>query len=200
MKDNTTTIIPLRTLIRLLWPTARPFRGVAALAVLAMVADGALTAMRPWPVKVVIDRALLQRHTRVPIVGHWLNHAHIDPMNLVLCACGVSLLIGLGTGLSTYYYTMAMGPVAQRFSYSLRRTVFAHMQRLSLRFHDSRRTGDLMTRLTSDMGAIQDVFSQGLHQLVSNGVLLAAMVGMMFWLNWRFALVALSAAPFLFLA
>src|SRR5262249_47877746 len=55
-------------------------------------------------------------------------------------------------------------------------------------------------RLTSDIGAIQDVLTPGLHQLMTNGVLLSAMIGMMFWLNWRFALIALSASPLLFLA
>ena len=191
---------PTKSLFRLLWPSARPYSRLAALSALCMVADGVLTALRPWPVKVVIDRALLQRHTRVPIVGPLLNHAHVDPMRLVLCACAVSIFIGLGTGLSTYYYTRTMGEVSQRFVFRLRRVVFAHMQRLSLRFHDSRRTGDLLTRLTSDMGSMQDLIAQGVHQLISNGVLLGSMIGMMFWLNWRFALVALSASPMLFFA
>ncbi|GAC1445603.1 MAG: hypothetical protein NVSMB52_07300 [Chloroflexota bacterium] len=66
-------------------------------------------------------------------------------------------MIALSTGVLTYYYTGSLGKVAQRFVYALRRDLFAHMQLLSLRFHDRQRSGDLITRLTSDIQAIQDV-------------------------------------------
>src|SRR5205807_6494475 len=66
-------------------------------------------------------------------------------------------------------------------------------------FHDRQPLGDLITRLTSDADAIQDVLANGVIILVSNGFLLIGMATLMFWLNWRFALAALSAAPFLFL-
>jgi len=72
------------------------------------------------------------------------------------------------------------------------------MQRLSLRFHDTQRRGDLITRLTSDIQAIQDLISNGLIILGSNAFLLIGMLALMFWLNWQFAFVALAVAPLLF--
>src|SRR5260370_8168619 len=72
------------------------------------------------------------------------------------------------------------------------------MQQLSLRFHDTQRRGDLITRLTSDIQAIQDLISNGLIVLGSNAFLLIGMLILMFWLNWQFAFVALAVAPLLF--
>ena len=176
----------------------RPFRGTLALATLAMVADALLTVLRPWPLKVVIDRVLTDRRCRVPLLGAWLDATPAGSTAVLRGACLTTLLIAVGTGVLTYYYTHALGGVGQRFAFALRRELFAHMQRLSLRFHDRQRTGDLTTRLTSDIQSVQDFVANGSILLVSNASLLAGMLGLMFWLNWRFALAALSVTPLLF--
>ena len=175
----------------------RPYRGTLLLAHLAMLLDAALTVMRPWPLKLVIDRVIEQRHSRLPLVGHWLDGLALDRIQFLYLACGASLLIAVGTGLSTYYYTRAMGWTGEHFTFDLRRKLFAHMQRLSLRFHDRQRTGDLTTRLGSDINAIDDLITDSSHIVVYNGALLAGMAATMLWLNWRFALVALCVAPVL---
>ncbi|HKW39754.1 MAG TPA: ABC transporter ATP-binding protein, partial [Gemmatimonadales bacterium] len=184
--------------MRDLIPLLRPYRVALSWATLAMVLDAALTVLRPWPLKVVIDLVLSHHHSRVPLLGGWLAATRPAPMSIVYGACVATLIIALSTGLLTYAYTHALGNIGQRFVFALRRDLFAHLQRLSLRFHDRQRTGDLITRLTSDIQALRDVLSNGSILLVSNGCLLAGMVGMMVWLNWRFALAALSVAPLLF--
>ena len=113
-------------------------------------------------------------------------------------ACTATLIIAISTGLLTYLYTRVMGVVTEKFVARLRSNLFAHMQRLSLRFHDAQRTGDLITRLTSDVQAIQDVLANGTIILFSNFFLLLGMISMMLWLNWRFALAALAVSPLLF--
>src|SRR5262249_417052 len=90
------------------------------------------------------------------------------------------------------------GHLAHRFAFNLRRDLFTHMQRLSLRFHDSQRTGDLTSRLTADIHAIQDVLAHGSVQFCSNAFLLVGMVSLIFWVKWQFALAAMSMAPLLF--
>jgi subfamily B ATP-binding cassette protein MsbA len=181
-----------------LLPLLRPYRVALGWATVAMVLDAALTVLRPWPLKVVIDLVLSHRHSRVPFVGGWLEATRPAPMTILYGACAATLLIALSTGLLTYWYTRTLGVVGQHFVFVLRRDLFAHLQRLSLRFHDRQRTGDLITRLTSDIQALRDVVSNGFILLVSNACLLAGMVGMMVWLNWQFALAALSVAPLLF--
>jgi subfamily B ATP-binding cassette protein MsbA len=165
-----------------------------------MVLDAALTVLRPWPLKVVIDQVIAHRtrSTRVPFISGWLEHAQLDRMHILYGACAATLMIAISTGLLTYAYTRVLGVVAQKIVADLRGGLFAHMQRLSLRFHDRQRTGDLITRLTSDVGSIQDVLANGVIILFSNGFLLLGMVSMMMWLNWRFALAALSVSPLLF--
>jgi ATP-binding cassette, subfamily B, bacterial len=182
--------------MRSLIPLLRPYR--VALGWATMVVDAALTVLRPWPLKVVIDLVLSHRHSRVPFLGAWLEAARPAPMSIVYGACAATLLIALSTGVLTYGYTRTLGDIGQRFVFALRRDLFAHLQRLSLRFHDRQRTGDLITRLTSDIQALRDVVSNGSLLLVSNGCLLVGMVAMMVWLNWQFALAALSVAPLLF--
>jgi len=176
----------------------RPYAVTLVLAHAAMLLDALLTALRPWPLKVVIDRVIEQRHSRVPLIGHWLDGLPLDRAQILYGACAVSLLIALGTGLSTFYYTRAMGWTGEHFTFDLRRRLFARMQRLSLRFHDQQRTGDLTTRLGADINAIDDLITDSSQIVIYNGALLVGMVAIMLWLNWRFALVALAVAPFLF--
>jgi ABC-type multidrug transport system fused ATPase/permease subunit len=167
-----------------------------------MVLDATLTLCRPWPLKIVIDRviAVRPRHSRVPFIGVWLDHRSLDVTHILYGACAATMLIATGTGVLTYLYTRVMGNVGRDVVFALRRNLFAHMQRLSLRFHDRQRTGDLITRLTTDIQNIQDIIATGTIELMSHGLLLSGMAVLMFWLNWRFALASLSVAPLLFWA
>ena len=168
------------------------------LAFLAMGVDSLLTVMRPWPLKVVIDRVLSHRPSRVPLIHAWLDSAPLTKMQILYGSCAAVLLIALITGLISYCYTRLLGNVGQRFVFDLRRDLFAHMQRLSLRFHDTQKTGDLTTRLTSDIQSIQEFIANGIIVFGSNTLLLTSMAALMFWLNWRFALASLSIAPLMF--
>ncbi len=187
---------------RQLLPLLRPLRWRVAIALCAIALDTALTLCRPWPLKIVIDRVIAARprHSRVPFIGEWLEHHPPDVIHVLHGACAATMLIALGTGALTYLYTRAMGNVGRDVVFALRRNLFAHMQRLSLRFHDRQRTGDLITRLTTDIQNIQDIIATGTIELVSHGLLLSGMVVLMFWLNWRFAMASLSLAPLLFWA
>src|SRR5712692_9169982 len=124
-----------------LGPALRPSRRQLYWAGSAMVLDALLTLCRPWPLKVVIDRVISPqpKHTRVPLLGTWLDTTSTDPMLILYAACAATLIIGTGTGLLTYYYTRAVGDVGRHAAFTLRRDLFAHIQRLSLRFHDRQR-------------------------------------------------------------
>ncbi len=192
------TGIIIKDWLRHFVPLLSPFRKQLSLAVLAMIFDALLTVLRPWPLKVVIDRVLSHKATRVPLIAGWLDHSSADPMLILYGACAATLFIAISTGLLTYHFTSVLGDVGQRFGFVLRCDLFAHMQRLSLRFHDRQRTGDLTTRLTSDIQSVQDIIASGAILLVSNASLLIGMLALMFWINWQFALIALSVTPLLF--
>src|SRR5437879_7694019 len=133
------------------------------------------------------------------LFGAWLDSAPFSRMEILYGACAATLLLACITGLLTYSFTRAMSNVAQHFVFAIRRDLFARMQRLSLRFHDRQRTGDLITRLTSDTQAIQEMIANGLTVFCVNSCLLTGMLVLMFWLSWQFALISLSVAPLLFL-
>ena len=179
-------------------PLLRPFWKQLLLAVLAMVVDAAVSVFRPWPLKVVIDRVLSHKPSRVPFLHAWLDNAPFSRTEILYGACVATLVISAVTAVLSYYFTRAMGNLAEQFAFAIRRDFFAHLQRLSLRFHDRQRTGDLTTRLTADTQAIQEMIANGVTVLGTNSCLLAGMLVMMTWLNWRFALVSLSVAPLLF--
>ena len=188
----------IRNWARHLLPLLRPFRKQLFAAMLAMVLGALLTVFRPWPLKIVIDRVLSHKPSRVPFLHSWLDTAPLSRIEILYGACAATLLIAVITGFLTYYFTRALGDVGQRLVFALRRDLFAHLQRLSLRFHDQQRTGDLISRLTSDIEAIQEMIGSGIIVFGSNAFLLSGMLVLMFWLNWQFALISLSAAPLLF--
>ena len=179
-------------------PLLHPFRKPLFWVGVAMILDAVLTVFRPWPLKVVIDRVLSRRPSHVPFLHAWLDTAPLSRLHILYGACATTIIIAVTTGMLTYYYIRRLGDIGQRFVFALRENLFAHLQRLSLRFHDRQRIGDLITRLTSDIDAIQDMIANGIIVFASNAFLLAGMLILMFWLNWQFALTALSVAPLLF--
>jgi ATP-binding cassette subfamily B protein len=176
-------------------PFLRTHWKMCVLAFSAMVLDSLLTVLRPWPLKVVIDRVLSHKPSRVPFLHAWLDSAPLTHNQILYGSCIAVMVIAVVTGFTSYFYTRLFGDLGQRFGFDLRHDLFAHMQRLSLRFHDNQRTGDLTTRLTSDTLAIQEFIASGIIVFGSNALLLMGMTGLMFWLNWKFAFAALSIAP-----
>src|SRR3989454_1867776 len=180
-------------------PLLCPFWKQLCAAVFAMVLGALVSVCQPLPLKIVIDRVLSYKPSRLPFLDVWLDSARFSQMEILYGACAATLLIAVLTGLLTSYFTRTMGEVAQHFVFAIRRNLFAHVQRLSLRFHDQQRTGVLITRLTTDTQSIQEMISNGITVLGTNACLLAGMLVVMFWLSWQFAFVSLSVAPLLFL-
>jgi len=109
------------------------------------------------------------------------------------------LVIAVIGAISSYTQKYLTTSVAQWVAHDLRRSLYHHIQRLSLSYHDNKRTGDLISRVTSDIDSVQDFISQALLGLVVNILTLVGMLAVMFYLDWRFTLIALSVAPVLFI-
>ena len=171
-----------------------------AVGLLAVVGEGAADLLEPWPLKIVFDNVL--RGGRVP--GHnWLNDrivaltggAPLATLKLAAIAALAIAVAGAACSFTEKYLTTSVG---QWVMHDLRRILYAHVQRLSLSYHDHKQTGDLISRVTSDIDAIQTFVASGLLGALVNSLTLAGMVGVMFYVNWRFTLIALSVAPVLF--
>jgi subfamily B ATP-binding cassette protein MsbA len=175
----------------------KPYRRALGWGLAAVLADAALNLCKPWPLKIVIDRVLppVPKAGRLPLIHSWLDGLGIDRTTLLAGACIATLLVAVGTGAATYAYKKILGRVGRAFAHDLRRELFAHLGRLSLKFHDAHRTGDLITRLTSDVSTVQETATETGVEAVKNVLQCAALFGVMLWMNWRFALVSLWVAP-----
>ncbi len=175
----------------------RPHRKALILGTLAAVGDGVANLLGPMPLKIVLDTVL---RSKPP--GGWLNRWVLsitgeDKLATVEFAAGAVLVIAIFGALCAYAEKLLTTRVGQWVMHDLRQRVYFHMQRLSLAYHDQNRTGDLISTVTSDIDSIQTFISSNLLDALINVVTLAGMIGVMFYINWRFTLIALSVAPLL---
>ena len=176
----------------------RPHAGSLAIGFIAVLGETIANLLQPWPLKIVLDE-VFHKHAGKSEVSNFLQrNAGTDQLFIIKVACFAVLAIALLDAISTYTEKYLTTSVGRWVTYDLRRILYAHMQRLSLAFHDEKRTGDLISRVTSDVDDIQSFIASGLLSTVINILTLAGMVVVMFWLNWKFTLIALSVAPLLF--
>jgi len=128
---------------------------------------------------------------------HFLAGA--NKLTILKIAALSSLGIAIFGAVFSYVEKSSTTTVGQWVMHDLRRTLYAHIQRLSLSFHDESQTGDLISRVTSDIDSVQSFVTSGLLSVLIDFLTLAGMVAIMFCMNWRFTLIALSIAPVLFL-
>lgn len=163
----------------ILKPYLRPFYGLIGLAIVFMTIDAFLTALRPWPLKVIIDKVLHGQYIKIPFITNWINDAALSKTFVLYAACTAMLAIALGTGVFSFLFTRLMGNISQRFIFNLRIVTFSHLQRLSLQFHTQKRLGDIMTRLTSDINSIQLLTARGAMLFLTNFFLITTRLVMM---------------------
>ncbi len=176
----------------------RPHSKALAFGLLAVIGESIANLLEPWPLKIVLDNVLKSR----PLNG-WLNRlvvsvAGVDRLAIVKFAAMAVLAIAVLDAVCSYAEKYLTTSVGQWVMHDLRRTLYSHVQRMSLGFHDKSQTGDLISRVTSDIDAVQSFIASGLLGVLINCLTLAGMVSVMFWINWRFTLIALSVAPVLF--
>src|SRR4051812_4219393 len=168
------------------------------LGFLAAAGEAAANLLQPWPLKIVIDYITPSKKSHGVVISWVYEHMGTQNMAIVKFACAAVLAIAFLDAFCSYFEKYWTTNVGQWVSYDLRRILYAHIQRLSLAFHDDNRTGDLISRVTKDVDDVQSFITSNLLDAFVNAVTLIGMVGVMFYLNWRFTLIALSIAPGLF--
>ncbi len=169
------------------------------LALLAVIGEAVADLLQPWTLKIVFDN-VLKSHSGA---GHgWVNRwvlavAGQDQLSILRFAALAALVIAVVGAASSYAEKYLTTSVGQWVMHDLRRMLYSHVQRLSLSYHDQKQTGDLISRLTSDIDAIQSFITSGLLSALINALTLVGMVVVMLFINWRFTLIALSVAPVL---
>jgi subfamily B ATP-binding cassette protein MsbA len=176
----------------------KPHAASLSLGFLAVLGEAVANLLQPWPLKIVLDEVFKKNPGKSNLPQFIHQYFGIDKLVMIKFACVAVVVIAILDAISTYSEKYLTTSVGQWVTYDLRRALYAHIQRLSLAFHDQKRTGDLISRVTSDVDDIQSFIASGLLSSVINVLTLVGMVAVMFWINWRFTLIALSVAPALF--
>ena len=187
----------LGRLVRRLWPYVRHERPLIVVSLLALYAEIGLRLLEPWPLKVVLDHVLRSGHRGNP-VDRFL--ATVDPGTLLtLSAVAVVAFAGL-RAVAAYWSTVGLALAGNRVLTVVRNELYVQLQRLSLSFHTRARAGDLIVRVTGDVGFLQDVVVTAFLPLLASGLTFLGMAAVMLWLNAPLALLAFATAPLFLLS
>lgn len=192
-RRRTATLPALSRTLRRFSPLIRARWPLVAGGSAAMAAEVVLRLAEPWPLKFIFDRVIVTDSGKAATGVGWADR--LDPMTLLVASAAAVVLIAALRAATAYTSTVAFALVGNRVLTDVRAEVYRHLQRLSLRFHRQSRGGDLVTRITSDIGRLQDVAVTAAIPLIGNVVTLVGMVAVMLWLDWRLALVSAAAFP-----
>jgi ATP-binding cassette subfamily B multidrug efflux pump len=187
-------------LMRRLLVYLRPYWFWALLALIAIVLYGLLQAIPPYLLKVEVDRYLdpTSASKVPPFLARYLSS---DPFKGILQIAFVFFLpTVLLTFLLQFAQSFTMQLVGQRVMYDLRKELFAHLQRLQLSFYDRNPVGRMVTRVTTDVDVLNELFASGMVAIFGDFFTLFSIVVVMVSLNWRLALFTFSVLPLIVLA
>ncbi len=169
------------------------------LGLLSALGSVAADILQPLPLKIVIDNVLGTKPLPAWLAS-WLMPIFGSNKAAMLNFAVLSVaFVALLNAISSYVQSLSMTTVGQWVMHDLRSTLYHHIQRLSLSYHDRSQTGDLIMRVTSDIDTVQGFITSTLMDSIIDILGLIGMVAVMLYFDWKFTLVALSVAPFLFL-
>jgi ATP-binding cassette subfamily B protein len=176
-------------LLRRLLEYLRPYRWRVALALALVAVVTPLELAPPMLFQGAIDRFF------VPWMRHSITKAQVERGTLLICAVFLAVLIF--DFLAQYIQIRIMQRVGQQTMYDMRREIFRHLQRLPMSYFDHNPVGRLVTRVTTDVDALNDLFAAGVVTMINDFFLLAVMAAWLFSIDKRLALDALAVLPFI---
>ena len=169
-------------LMRRLLGYLRPYLWLVAGALAAIIGGSALQLAQPYLMKVAIDRYI----------------ANNDLSGLNLIALGF-LAILIGSFVLEFLQTYVLQYVGQRIMYDLRMQIYGHLQRIDVQYYDRNPVGRLMTRVTTDVDVLNDLFASGIITIFGDVFTLAGIMIVLLTMNWQLALVAFAVLPLIVL-
>jgi ATP-binding cassette subfamily B protein len=172
-----------RRRLGLLWSLTGPYRRRTLFSTVSLLAATATALAPPYLAKLALDDALR---------GHGGTHLYV--------VVGIFVAAGLANWAMVYVETYMTGWVGERILADLRARLFAHLQRLSLGFFERNRAGVIISRLTNDVEAIDQLVTDGVTSLVQNSLMLVGTAIILFVLDWRLALATCAVIPLMSVA
>jgi ATP-binding cassette, subfamily B, multidrug efflux pump len=165
-------------LMRRLLTYLQPYWSSVAVAFVAILIGAAAALAQPYLMKVAIDRYIAARQ--------------LDGLNQLAAVYVVILVIAFA---AEYFQTWTMQMTGQRIMFDLRMSIYQHLQKLDLRYYDHNPVGRLMTRVTSDVDVLNDLFTSGVVTIFGDVFTLVGIMAVMVAMNWRLALVSFAVLP-----
>ncbi len=173
-KGRITSIGSYRRLLGYLWP----YWKALLVAVVCMICVSASNLIVPWIIKDIVD--------------HVLEEKNVEMLYWIIAAILVIFLI---RGITTFGNRFLMGYIGQRVVTDLRKTLFGHLQRLSISYYDKRRTGEIMSNLTNDISALQNAIVDNFVSFVQEMAIFIGSFVSMVYLQWKLTILCLIIVP-----
>ncbi len=170
------------TLMRRLLQYLRPYKPQVALALAAIISASILQLAQPYLMKLAIDRYIAEGDLR-----------GVDRI------AAAFFLILIGSFLLEYAQTWTLQMTGQRIMYDMRLQIYRHLQRIDLQFYDRNPVGRLMTRVTTDVDVLNDMFTAGVVSIFGDIFTLAGIMIVLVTMDWRLALVTFAVLPLIVL-
>jgi ATP-binding cassette subfamily B protein len=178
-------------------PQLRPQRGLIAGGSLALFLEIAFRLLEPWPLKLVFDRVIPTSPDapagELPFAEGWSG------TTLLIVSAALVVAFAVARSFFAYWSTIGFAIAGNRVLTAARSELFSHLQRLSLAFHTKAKTGDLLTRVMSDIGRLQEITVTALVPMLANLLMLLGMLAVMAWMNLELSLIALLILPLFYI-
>jgi len=175
----------------------RPYKWRVTLALASIVLKAGADVLGPFLTMVAIDKYLAPAHQGPSMLGRWLS-----PRPLTGIAQIAAIYVGLiaFSFLLEYLQTYFMQWAGQMVMFDLRSEIFRHLQRMHIGFYDKNPVGRLVTRVTTDVDALNEMFTSGVVSIFEDIFVLAGILAIMLCLDWKLALITFAVLPFIFIA
>ncbi|HEY3216866.1 MAG TPA: ABC transporter transmembrane domain-containing protein [Candidatus Eisenbacteria bacterium] len=175
----------------------RPYVPALVLSQIGLLVTVAMALLTPWPLKLILDHVVLR--TPFPARAAFLSRWSAEPLTLLAVLAGAFVALRLIDSLAQFVHKVGLLSAGERILADIRERLFAHLQRLSLSFHESRGSGDLVVRVLSDMSHLKTILLDVPEIVMQRALMIVSHVGLMLFLNWRLALIAFAVIPVLYL-
>jgi ATP-binding cassette, subfamily B, multidrug efflux pump len=174
-----------------------PYRVQVVIALIAIVLKACADVLGPYLTKVAIDKYLASHTEAHSLLDRFLSSR---PLTGIAQIAGMYIGILLFSFLLEFTQTYVMQWTGQKVMFDLRSEIFRHLQRLHIAFFDRNPVGRLVTRVTSDVDALNEMFTAGVVSIFEDVFVLLGILVIMLNMNWRLALITFAVLPIIFYA
>ncbi len=196
-KKKLAQIIPeLLAVYRYFWKDIRKQRRLIVSSMAALAVGVVLSLLEPWPLKFILDLLIKQDRVAgsISLPEHWSSGFVVAVVSIAV------VLIAVFRSGADYVSRVGFFNIGNRMVIKIRDRVYRHLQLLPMKFHNKARSGDLIVRVTRDVSLLRDVTATAILPLIASSMVLAGMIGVMFYLSWQLTLISLTILPIYWLS